>query len=523
MNEFIYLFRKDVPRQKKLYQAYIKTSEVKGLSYVGFKSNNVALVEIKDYLTKLDDYDSLTEKQINNMVEYLKQYIFIETFPKVKKVFKQLNDLSDYLSNKYNSNEYLHSEASRDNCLLIINSINSIKAVLARKMGRNPLEVEKMISFETVAGQLLNPKDNKFDEEKLLFMLTNLNSLYGTDRNKKDFNTTFCKQVSKAVIEKDVEKMFYFKSLYQHIANIKAIPLDHDYLMRLFGIQKTFIEETALEVKIKSMPFHHKTRKRMVQDYVLSIDNDETRNIDDAFSIEKVNSGFIVGIHIADVCSLGYFEEDSLDINQKNNVKKKDASLARNKERNAVSLFVLLDNNGLIRDYKMINTTLVTNINLVYHDIPKILTMQEVDPRLKDNVINLISVYNLLENDRFPTNPTIQNLAYLIVSKLMVLCGALYSYEFSKKGIPAIYLVGDPDCNHYSIENLEFHTGFEGLNNYSRVTSPIIDRMSLINQFFIHNCVYRRMSEERKGTMVLKLRPVVDKLNRNSNNNNSCY
>ena len=508
MNEIISLFKKGVPRQKKVYQAYMSYSEVKNLSYVNFKNNNIPLIEIKEY------YHYLYENQINNIFEYLKQYLYMTNFSKLKKVYKQLNELSDCLSEKYNKNK-LHGQVSKDNCLLIINKINGLKQVLAYKNNYSVSDIENITLFESVVGHLLNPKNNNFSEEDLVFLLSNLSHLYGKDRNGRNFNDNFCKQVEKAKITRDREKLEYFLHLYQHIVNIKAIPMDNEYLMSLFDLKTVVLDNDVIDRKLLAMQIHPKTGNRIVKDYVLSIDNDETKKIDDAFSIEKVGGGYLIGIHIADVYSLGYFEEDSLDVNQKNNVNKKDASLTRNKERNAVSLYVFLDNNGIIVKYRMLKTTLINRSNLIYDDIPKILGSKEVEPALKENVLNLVSVYTLLENSRFTNSPTIKNLAYLIVSKLMVLCSTLYSFEFSKRHVPAIYLVGDKDIGHYSLEDLEFYTGFEGYNCYARVTSPIIDRTSLINQFFIQRCLFQRMSEENKYKLLLKLRPVVDKMNKN--------
>ena len=514
MHEIISLFKKGVPRQKKVYQAYMSYSEIKNLSYVNFKANNVPLVEIKEYLTNIDEYHNLSEMQISNIFEYLKEYIFMPNFSKLKKIYKQLNELSDCLSEKYNKNK-LHGDVSKTNCLLIINKIQSLKSVIAHKNNYSVSDIENITLFESVVGHLLNPKSHVFGEEDLVFLLSNLSHLYGTDRNGRNFNDNFCKQVEKAKITRDREKLEYYLHLYQHVINIKAIPLDNEYLMTLFELKPAEIDNDVIDNKIRSMPIHTKTGNRVVKDYVLSIDNDETKKIDDAFSIEKVGNCFLIGIHIADVYSLGYFEEDSLDVNQKNNVNKKDASLVRNKERNSVTLYVLLDNNGIIVKYRMLKTTLINRSNLIYDDIPKILASKEVEPALKENVVNLVSVYTLLENSRFTKTPTIKNLAYLIVSKLMVLCSTLYSYEFSKRNVPAIYLVGDKEVGHYSLEDLEFNTGFEGYNCYARVTSPIIDRTSLINQFFIQKCLFQRMSEENKYRMLLKLRPVVDKMNKN--------
>ena len=515
MYEIIGLFKKDVPRQKKVYQEYNNHSKIKNLSYANFKTLNIAFIEIKDYIASLDEYYYLSENQIDNMFDYLKENICINRFTQMKKIFKQLNELSDFLSKKYNNYECLHGEKSRNNCYRIINKINSLKDILAMKFYKTTAsKIEQISNFESITGQLLNPKNMNF-EEHLLFLITNVEALSYRNRNGYDFNKLFCKHVETAKINRENEKLNYYKKLYLYLSSINSFDLDIEYLDSLFDINRVEVRRDILDKKIDSMKYHPKTGKRIVNEFILSIDNNETKKIDDAFSIEKVEDAYIVGIHIADVCSLGYFENNDFTIGPKHNVKKKDASLARNKERDAISLFVLIDSNGIIRGYRKLATTLVNDVNLVYDDIPKILANH--DPSnyyLLQSVYNLISVYNLLENDRFPTCPTVSNLGYVIVSKLMVLCGAIYSFELAKNNAPAIYICGDDDCKHYSIEELEFRTGFEGYNNYARVTSPIIDRLSLINQFFIRTCLFGNMTEEQKGKAVLKLRPIVDKFNK---------
>ena len=60
-----------------------------------------------------------------------------------------------------------------------------------------------------------------------------------------------------------------------------------------------------------------------------------------------------------------------------------------------------------------------------------------------------------------------------------------------------------------------YNTGFKDYNSYARVTSPIIDRLSLINQCFYYKGVLGDMTEEKKNEVVLKLKPLIDKLNKN--------
>ena len=522
-DNLIKMFKKDVPRQKKVYQTYMQTCKVQNFSYANFKNNNVVLIEVKEYLMTLEEYYYLSVNQINNIFEYLKQTITIDNFTKLNKVYKQLNELSDFLNERYRSQNSLHGDDSRENCLYIINKITDLKSVLADKKGYSVIEIEKIITFENVIKKLLNPKEYKFDEKKLLYLIENFSFILNKDRSGRDFNDIFCRCLEKAKINRERQKINYYKNMYNYLSTIKELNLNTEYINYLLDVNIENIDQKLIDKKINSMRIDPKTGNRIVEDYIISIDNDTTKKIDDAFSIEKIGSNYLLGIHIADVYSLGYFEENSFDIKQDVNIKKAHASLSQNKKRNAMTIFVLIDNNGIVRKYKILNTVLKTDANLVYYDVPYLIRNNDVNPELKRTVINLLSVYNLLENSKFPSNPTISNFAYLITSKLMILCSTLYSEEFKNKDIPAIYLCGDSKNNFYSLESSEYYTGFSEYNTYAKVTSPIYDRASLINQFLIDRYMLQRryIKEDERDEMCLKLKPIVGKLNKNKDSQNT--
>lgn len=516
--EMIKLFKKCVPRQKKLYQKYMQENKIQNFSYANFKNNNVMLIQIKDHLMTLEEYHFLSRKQIDNMFEFLRQNIIFDSFNKLKKVYEQLNELSNFLSERYNSKDSLHSEVSRENCSCIINEIERLKFEFARKKGYDSLEIEKVISFEKIIRKLLYPKKYVFDENKLLYFVENFNFIMHHDSHGNDFNDCFCSAIEKAKINIEREKLSYYKNMYSYLSTIRKLNLDTKYINNLLEINYDLTDKNVIYKKINSMRIDPKTGLKMVEDYIISIDTDVTKKIDDAFSIEKINDSYLLGIHIADVYSLGYFEENDLEINQRGNVDKKKASLTKNKKRNAMTIYVLVDSNGIIINYKILNTILKTDANLVYEDIPKLIRNDNVNPELKNVVINLLSVYNVLENTKFKDNPTIGNLAYLITSKLMILCCTLYSEQFKKKDIPAIYLCGDGKDNFYSIQSGNYYTGFDSYDTYTKVTSPIYDQSSLINQFFIDRYLVpnRNIDEEEKKVLVKKLQPFVTKLNKNN-------
>ena len=516
-NDVIKMFKKNVPRQKKVYQTYMQEVKIQNFSYASFKEENIALIEIKDYLMRIDEYHYLSETQIENMFTYLKQYLSIDNFNKIKKVFKNLNDLSDFLSERYNSKTSLHGPVSKNNCLNIINKIDELKSELAKKKGKNLIELEKTISHELAIKKLLTPKTYKFDENKLLYLIDCFPFLLNCDRNNNTFNDSFCKYVERAKVNRDREKLNYYKNMYNYLSTLKELNLNTNYLEYLFDIKHEKIDENIIDKKIRSLRVDPSTGLKIIEDYIISIDTDITKKIDDAFSIEKIGGNYLIGIHIASVESLGYFKENSMDINERVNVNKSKASLSRNKKRNATTMYILIDSNGIVRGCRELQTIVKADANLVYEDIPKLIRNDDINPVLKKTIIDLLSVYNLLENEKFPNNPTISNFAYLITSKLMILCCTLYSEEFKKNEIPAIYLCGDNKNNYYSLYHFNYYTGFDNYNTYTKVTSPIYDRASLINQYFINRFLIkkRNMSDEEKEEMILKLKPIVDKLNKN--------
>lgn len=512
--ELIKMFKKDVPRQKKVYQAYMQENKFQNFSYANFKKNNVMIMQIKDYLMTLDEYHHVSPSQIDNMCNYLKQNLAVDNFTKLKKIYKHLDELIGYLSERYNTKGSLHGDVSISNCYYLINQLEQLKIDVAKKKGYTVLDLEKTISFENIIKNLLYPKEAVFDEKKLLYFIEKFPFIVNHDRNNQDFNYNFCRAIERAKINVERDRINYYKSMYNYVSTIKELELDDDYIMDLLELNHVNIEYNLLDRRINSMRVDPKTGRKVVENYVISIDNDITKKIDDAFSIEKINDSYLLGIHIADVYALGYFEEDSIEA--VGNVNRKNASLTKNKKRNAMTIYVLIDNNGIVRNYRIVNTVLKNDANLVYEDVPRLIRNDEVNPELKELVVNLLSVYNLLENSKFPNNPSVSNFAYLITSKLMILCCTLYSEELRNNGL-GIYMCGDSKNNVYSLTPDDYYTGFDDYNTYTKVTSPIYDQSSLLNQFFVNRYLLenRYLDEEEKKQLVKTLRPIVDKLNKN--------
>lgn len=513
MYEIIKLFKKEIPRPKKIYRYYCEQNHYTNLSYNEFKNNNVELIEIMLYLESLNDYNYVSKRQINNMFDYLNYHLKKLSINKIRKNFNLMDDLTKDLDNKINSHN-LHTKESLENCKLIINRISNLKDNMSYVNGFNQEELTKIIDFEDVTNKILYPKKYKINGNLIYNIFNNMDKITFYNHKKYNFNDLYISAIIKSKITHNNNKYKYYKSLYNYIYNIKELELDNNYINELFDLKVSKIYDNILDEKISKLKYNKQLNKYIIdKDYILSLDNNDTRKIDDAFSIEKIDGSYIVGIHLADVFSLGLFKENSFDFSHNDSFDepKSNASLMEDKYNNAVSLYVLIDNNGIILDYKLINTIINVEKNLIYDDIPKILKDDLCNTDLKKTVINLINLYAVLENEKFPPVPTINNLSYLIVNKLMVLCGCVISDHFYDNNIPAPHMIKE---NSYTLDKSNFNTGFKDFNTYSKVTSPIYDKSSLICQYIIHKCIFNKISDENKEILTNNLKPLVKKLNK---------
>jgi len=139
---------------------------------------------------------------------------------------------------------------------------------------------------------------------------------------------------------------------------------------------------------------------------VFTIDSASTKDIDDAISIEKTDSGYKLGVHIADVsfyvCGSSetdneafkrgtsvYFGNSVIPMLPKeysNDV----CSLNEKSDRLAFSCLMQLDNNGVVTDYRFEKTVIRSRVKGVYSEINTILDGKETD-RLKEKYSEVYS------------------------------------------------------------------------------------------------------------------------------------
>ena len=219
------------------------------------------------------------------------------------------------------------------------------------------------------------------------------------------------------------------------------------------------------DLKTLSIPSFEKTIK---DEYIVTIDDFDTRLREDAISIKKDGENYIVGIHVTNAAL--FVEQDSVfDIQAKNNLKcvylpykgvrifsvgtENKLSLDQNKDRCVLTMHVVLDKDANVKDYYLSNNVIRVANNLSYKESDQIIN-------IKNNTIlhyNLNDLYQLTKeiSTKNPKkrqywklkNPehnfSEDNKSHVIVSELMVLYNYLIAELMCEENIPFIYRTQD--------------------------------------------------------------------------------
>ncbi|MCM1488620.1 MAG: ribonuclease R, partial [Firmicutes bacterium] len=171
----------------------------------------------------------------------------------------------------------------------------------------------------------------------------------------------------------------------------------------------------AKEIEKRGIPSADKAMRTDLRELpIFTIDGADTKDIDDAISIEKTAKGFKLGVHIADVSH--YVKKgtalDQEAVKRGTSVYIADmvipmlpkelsngiCSLNPNEERLAFSCLMELDNNGEITKYRFVKSLIRSRVKGVYSEVNKILA-GEADDEIKEkyrDVIGQIPVMNEL-------------------------------------------------------------------------------------------------------------------------------
>lgn len=276
---------------------------------------------------------------------------------------------------------------------------------------------------------------------------------------------------------------------------------------------------------------------------VFSIDDINTTEIDDAFSVETTDNGYIIGIHIAAPAldstlseavshniSTVYYPSNKITMLPMSVINK--YSLWENVSTPVVSIFFSLDSELNILEYSSSLNMVNIDANLRIEKLENLFNEKNLElehgypyeselkllykfacvleeKRGKPSVNNLFIDYNFnFVDDRVEIKPRIRgNPIDKLVSELMILANCSWGRMLTNSFIPAIYRVKQPNFPVKMTLTPDSHTGLN-VDYYTWSTSPLRRSADFINQKQIISMI--KKSKDFYTTSSLTLCEVVD-------------
>lgn len=228
-------------------------------------------------------------------------------------------------------------------------------------------------------------------------------------------------------------------------------------------------EARRLNSEIK--PSKYPNRKIIDNEFIITIDGDDANELDDALSIEKLESGYYkLGVHIADPTGLLPKNSIILDSAYERGtsiylpnpifmfpeiLSKDKMNLLENKYRLATSYYLYINENGTIEDYDFFETVIKVSKNTTYNEVNEIINTGNCQNEQYLNTVNLLShvlgklknnfkmdeIYKLVNrttNNITNTNIIDNNNASKIVETSMMMVNYIVPYHMNKNKLPCI-------------------------------------------------------------------------------------
>lgn len=260
-------------------------------------------------------------------------------------------------------------------------------------------------------------------------------------------------------------------------------------IMRVYGYKKEFPKDVQKEADTMPQVVRNADgRVDLREKEIFTIDGADTKDIDDAISLEKIGNQYLLGVHIADVSH--YVREGSaLD---KEAVKRGTSvylidtvipmlpkelsngicSLNPNEDRNALSIQIWLDEEANILKSKIFKSVICSKKKMTYDEVFQVIEKHEVPEGyepfvhtlclMKELALKLIAKRHqegaidfdvpetkilLDENDKvLSIRPYETTIANRLIEQFMVLANECVAKTFSEKQLPFIYRVHEkPD------------------------------------------------------------------------------
>ena len=325
LNSAIKEFKYAVIKPVKFYNKIKNIPEYSNITYSQFRTKNISFDIFETAFLNIDNENIIPIPQIRNMFKFLSQNLRGNRDADIKRAVIKIEKLKIALVMKYNKLDPEKDEIAIKNIDDILIELKILKNIILDPLKNKDDQIEKEIEFEMLSDELLYPES--FDDTTLLTTLFyNLPTLTNCINNGKRFNEKLYKVLLDIQNTHDSTKRKYYITLANLVKEANIFRLDKR-VMNICGFNRySDTSKSILSKKVSKLDYNPNTGRYRIDDFMVTIDNENTSKFDDAISIEKSGNGsYILGIHIADVYSLGIkpLSNESIEFKSQASLKEK--------------------------------------------------------------------------------------------------------------------------------------------------------------------------------------------------------
>lgn len=501
--------------------------ESKILEILSGKNKSLTIMEINDLLGlhTIEEYQEL-EKTLNILC--MEAQIYYSEKKKRYTLFSNTNYMKGKLIvNPKGYGFVILDDNDRED--IFINSRNMLDAK------SNDIVLVEYINKHNKEGKVT--KVIKRDESNLVGLFDSENGIDYVILDKKEYGKYIIpKGFSKgAVPGHKVLVRRLFNGAFNEAEVIKIIGHKNDVGIDIlsyvyeYGFDPTYSDDVMAEVeKIPSVVSEEEmlSRTDLRDKMIFTIDGKDTKDIDDAISIEKIdNDKYILGVHIADVSHYvkrgSYLDDDAYERGTSvylvdrvvpmlpHKLSNGICSLNPNVDRLAMSCVMEINGKGYVSDYQIFKSVIRSKKQMNYDDVNSILednvipsgyeeyvdtlrTMNELSNILRKKMVrhgyiefNIKEPKIIVDDSCHPVDIKIceQRTGEKLIENFMIVANETVAGFIEDKNLPGIYRVHDKPNKEKLIEYLKF-LSIKGYNIKADVNrfSPK-DYQNIINKF----------------------------------------
>ena len=497
--------------------------------------------------------------------------------PKTKSGFKLSDILDLYFNDRSNYKKILlfvwaiqrdETYFKKQDDLIYLNSLEEIQTVIKRKQEAEKKASEKKAAIKWITDLIDGSIDLQDDDTNKFLKYLELIKGYAIYIDKYESLKEAKSLLNEVGLKDEIAAL-------EFLINIGLWDKNEDPLFKRFGIKHTYPQKVISESsKLICKDISYDRFLDITKLELFSIDDENTKDMDDALSVELLDDKTRIGVHISNVTSViessSYLDKEALKRGETiylaegnismfpSEVVDKLLTLSEKNIRKAVSLFVTFDADFNISNYEFIQTKIKVKRNISYKEANETYLNSEQGKRLLEigKVLREKRIKNGAVILQLPTmkisvsEDTVTSVSkysmttdsHNAVAEFMILLNNLAGRYFAENKIPAIFRSQientSEDINSLDRESDLFPTQvikflrptkittiaephkFLGIDAYVQISSPIRRYLDLVLQRQLISCldgtgpIYSNTALEKiysQTEMAVKEKRVIEK------------